>query len=326
MVDQIEIWKGSELSRQSEKIKSASAPPEALAGINSVGTSSGGGRMAGEERRRQIVNVALRLFSEHGFRGATTKEIAQAAGVSEAIIFRHFATKEELYSAIIDYKACHGGMADFAHPVAEMINCAVADAVARKDDRAVFEGIAREMMEHHRRDPDFLRLLLYSALEGHQLAQMFWDRNVRQMYRFLGDYISQRQRDGAFRDINPVVAVRAFGGMVIHHSLNNTLWDKGCTLLDIPDEEAAREFTEILLKGINRDRRLPSPRALNNQELTKRADQRDGPATGKVTSKVSGAVIGKSVRHSLVKGVRGDIGKRADKVATLPVSRAKKKK
>ncbi len=330
MIDQIEIWKGSELSRQSEKIKSESAPPEALAGINSVVSSSGGGRMAGEERRRQIVNVALRLFSERGFRGATTKEIAQAAGVSEAIIFRHFATKEELYSAIIDYKACHGGMADFAHPMAEMVNCAVGDAVARKDDRAVFEGIAREMMEHHRRDPDFLRLLLYSALEGHQLAQMFWDRNVRQMYRFLGDYISQRQRDGAFRDINPVVAVRAFGGMVIHHSLNNTLWDKGCTLLDIPDEDAAREFTEILLKGINRDHPLPSPRALNNQALARKANQRDGPATGrvtgKVTSRVSGTVTGTSVRHGLVKGVRGDIDKRAGKVAALPVSRAKKKK
>ncbi|MBA3713545.1 MAG: TetR/AcrR family transcriptional regulator [Pyrinomonadaceae bacterium] len=312
------------MSRQSEKIKSESGPPDAVAGIN--GGVSSGGRMAGEARRRQIVNVALRLFSEHGFRGVTTKEIAQAAGVSEAIIFRHFATKEELYSAIIDYKACHGGMADFAHPVAEMINCAVADAVARGDDRAVFEGIAREMMEHHRQDPDFLRLLLYSALEGHQLAQMFWDRNVRQMYRFLGDYISQRQRDGVFRDINPVVAVRAFGGMVIHHSLTNTLWDKGRTLLDIPDEDAAREFTEILLKGINRNRRLPSPRALNGRELTKKTDDRDGQATGEVTGKVSHGVTGKSARHGLVNGVRGDIGKRVGKVAALPVSRAKKKR
>src|SRR5215208_8490986 len=66
------------------------------------------GRMCADDRRRQIAEVAMRLFSERGFRGTTTKEIAQAAGVSEAIIFRHFATKEELYTAIIDYKGCGG--------------------------------------------------------------------------------------------------------------------------------------------------------------------------------------------------------------------------
>src|SRR5437588_12033707 len=73
-----------------------------------------GGRMVAGERRLQIVKVAMRLFSERGFRGTTTKEIAHAAGVSEAIIFRHFATKEELYTAIIDYKACAGIAAGLA--------------------------------------------------------------------------------------------------------------------------------------------------------------------------------------------------------------------
>src|ERR1051325_9884398 len=69
-----------------------------------------GARMCAGDRRLQIAEVAMRLFSERGFRGTTTKEIAQAAGVSEAIIFRHFATKEERYTAIIDYKGC-GGLA-----------------------------------------------------------------------------------------------------------------------------------------------------------------------------------------------------------------------
>ena len=207
-------------------------------------------RMAGGARRQQIVDVAMRLFSERGFRGTTTKEIAQAAGVSEAIIFRHFATKEDLYTAIIDHKACAGGMADMNHPVTEAIMCGVGEAVAQKDDRAVFEGIATAMMEHHQKDPEFLRLLLYSALEGHQLAQMFWDRNVRQMYETLGAYIHERQRDGAFRAGDPRIVVRALLGMITHHSLNNTLWDTSRQLLDITDEHAAREFTEILLKGV----------------------------------------------------------------------------
>src|ERR1043165_981590 len=65
-------------------------------------------RMAGEERREQLLRVAMTLFSNHGFRGTTTKEIAHAAGVSEAMVFRHFATKEDLYAAILDHKACAG--------------------------------------------------------------------------------------------------------------------------------------------------------------------------------------------------------------------------
>ena len=209
--------------------------------------------MAAEDRRRQIVRVAVRLFSERGFRGTTTKEIAQAAGVSEAIIFRHFATKDELYSAIIDHKSCEGAASDLSCTVAEMIKGGVAGAIASKDDRAVFEGLALGMMEHHQQDPDFLRILMYSALEGHQLTQMFWDRNVRVMYEFLGSYIRERQREGAFRDVDPLVVVRSFTGSIIHHSLNNILWDKDPArrILNIPNVEAARAFTDILLRGIS---------------------------------------------------------------------------
>src|SRR5207245_10441038 len=70
------------------------------------GGTSNSARMAGQERRLQILRVAMRLFSQRGFVGTTTKEIALAAGVSEAMVFRHFATQEELYSAILDHKAC----------------------------------------------------------------------------------------------------------------------------------------------------------------------------------------------------------------------------
>src|SRR5436305_15138384 len=59
-------------------------------------------RMSGEDRRRQLIEVAIDLFSKRGFAGTTTREIALAAGVTEAIIFRHFATKQDLYAAILE--------------------------------------------------------------------------------------------------------------------------------------------------------------------------------------------------------------------------------
>lgn len=231
------------MSKQAETVKGEGA-------LAAISPSGGGGRMPGEERRLQIVGVAMRLFSERGFRGTTTKEIAQAAGVSEAIIFRHFATKDDLYTAILDYKACAGGGGGPEKSVVEEFRCGVADAMQRKDDRAVFAGLAEHMMRHHEQDAEFLRLLFYSALEGHQLSQMFWDRNVSTLYEFLGAYIRERQRDGVFRALDPFVAVRAFSGMIIHHSVTSLLWDTSRRLLDISNEEAAREFTEIFLRGI----------------------------------------------------------------------------
>lgn len=236
------------MTKQTEAVTSAANSPGAH-----------GARLPADERRGQIVAVAMRLFSERGFRGTTTKEIAHAAGVSEAIIFRHFATKEDLYTAIIDHKSCAGlgagfgeGEAGDAHSMADHIRCLINEAMERSDDRAVFEGLALAMMEHHEADPQFLRLLLYSALEGHQLAQIFWDRNVRVMYELLGSYIRRRQKEGALRDADPFVVVRALTGSVIHHSLNNTLWDKDPArrILNISNEEAARAFTDVVLHGV----------------------------------------------------------------------------
>jgi AcrR family transcriptional regulator len=198
--------------------------------------------MAGDARKLQILRVAVSLFSQRGFRGTTTKEIAQAAGVSEAMVFRHFATKEELYAAILDHKACSEGPIDPEQMVA--------DAIKNKDDQAVFEGLALGALEHHEGDPEFQRLLLHSALEQHELAQMFFENFVRRVYEFLGDYLQQRQRDGAIIKMNPAIIVRAFVGMVMHHSLNNNLWDPQRRLLNISNQEAAKQFTEILLRGI----------------------------------------------------------------------------
>jgi len=199
--------------------------------------------MSGDERRKQILRVAIRLFSERGFSGTTTKEIAKAAGVSEAMVFRHYATKDELYHAILDHKACEGGELDPFEWSKE--------AMAKKDDAGLFYQLMLNALNHHDKDTDFMRLLFHSALEGHKLAEIFVRENIMPLYDFLGEYIARRQKEGAIRkDIKPRVIIRAFVGMMIHHSLNNTLWDKKRRLLDISNEEAARTFTEILLKGI----------------------------------------------------------------------------
>jgi AcrR family transcriptional regulator len=59
-------------------------------------------RLPAPERRRALIDAAIRVFSAGSYAGATTAEIARAAGVSEPILYRHFASKRDLYLACID--------------------------------------------------------------------------------------------------------------------------------------------------------------------------------------------------------------------------------
>ena len=201
--------------------------------------------MTGDKRREQILQTAVTLFSQRGFKGTTTKEIARAAGVSEAMVFRHFSTKSELYDAILGDKASHDGIR-FPWEGNPVLHKAIED----QDDYAVFFNIALNALTKQQEDDNFMRLLFYSALEEHELADRFFDEFVARLYEFIGGYIAKRQDAGAMRELNPRIAVRSFLGMLIHHSLNNILWDKKRRLLDITNEEAAKNFAEILLNGI----------------------------------------------------------------------------
>ncbi len=199
-------------------------------------------RMTGEDRRRQLIQVAIRLFSQKGFTGTTTKEIAAAAHVNEAMIFRHFATKDDLYAAILDYKAHEVCAGDWLEELRYH--------AAARDDRAVFHLVAEKKLTHHRCDEkdQFLRLMFYSALEGHTLAHVFLERQARPISDFLCNYIEQRQREGAFRQMHPRATVTAFIGALNHYVMMNAFFPDW--RLELSDEEAATHFTNLLFTGL----------------------------------------------------------------------------
>src|SRR5216683_205711 len=57
-------------------------------------------KLSSEERRAAIIQAVQKVFAEKGFDGTTTRELAEAAGVSEALLFKHFPNKEALFSAM----------------------------------------------------------------------------------------------------------------------------------------------------------------------------------------------------------------------------------
>src|SRR5574337_661459 len=197
-------------------------------------------RLSAEERRLQIVEAAVDLFSRKGFRGTRTREIAEAAGISEAMIFKHFATKRDLYSAIIEAKSA-----------TEELLANAATAARKKDDVGVLRAVGLKMIEQTERDPSLMRLLLFSALEGHELSDIFFESRVKKLHQFLSSYIRKRIEDKRFRAINALVAARGFIGMVIHYLLIHELFGIKRPLHSSP-EEVVELFAAIFLKGIER--------------------------------------------------------------------------
>ncbi|SRR5581483_8446989 len=194
-------------------------------------------RMKSEERRAAIVAVAARLFAEKGFRGTTTRELASILNVTEPVLYRHFRTKRDLYHAIIDAKAREG-----ADAIAKLENWVDAD------DTAFLTRLGEHVLKHFEHDRNFVRLLLFSALEGDELAHRFYDRQITPLYRMLAAFIKRRTGSGLFRDANVAIAARAFIGMVSYHGLASSLFRDRALPSD--RRKLAAEMAAIFLDGL----------------------------------------------------------------------------
>jgi TetR/AcrR family transcriptional regulator len=198
------------------------------------------GRLSGDQRRRQLIEVAIDLFSRRGFNGTTTKEIAAAAGVTEAIIFRHFATKRDLYSAILDTRCQSSESQGWI--------AGIQDLMAADDDEGVFRMVISAIVGIVREDTQFERVMLYAALEGHELATMYHKQFAIPVISLLHEYIARRQADGSLRAGNPGALIFSVAGMAKQYATHVHMF--GYNDAGFSDEEAIDTFTRILMNGI----------------------------------------------------------------------------
>lgn len=196
-------------------------------------------RLSAEDRRQQIMQVATGLFARQGFEGTTTRQIAEEAGVNEALLFRHFPSKENLYCALIEELCSARGRRNRLNTI---LNNGGSDA-------EVFTAIAHEFLSRTPRDTELTRLLWYTALENHTLSERFFREYVAVYYEALAGYIAQRTRQGAFRKIDPLLAARGFLGMVVYHFLIQELFS-GEKYQQFHPEEVAATLTAIWLAGM----------------------------------------------------------------------------
>lgn len=198
-------------------------------------------RLTSENRRRQLLDNAVALFSRHGFSGTRTKDIAAACGVSEAILFRHFATKEDLYHAILDTHEAAAGQEQWLSDMQAMAD--------RRDDLGFIKGLLAQILKSFREDTEFHRLMLYAGLEGHSLPTTFHERSGSRVLQFLRDYVVLRQREGAFPKGDADTLVMLLASPAMQYATGKYIF--GIKSVSRPDKDVADEFAKFLMTALH---------------------------------------------------------------------------
>ena len=170
------------------------------------------------QRQAAILRGAATAFATKGFASTAMEEVAAASGITKEIVYRHFASKEELYRAVLDGAR--------QHMQAELARV-----------RQEFESGAgiRAMLAVGRAQPDALRLLLVHAAREPEFADYAYDVRTRVINR-----VSQRRRHN-----DPLFQRWAVEVAVSH------VWEAVLTWLDVGNSARDEEFARRCSAGVN---------------------------------------------------------------------------
>jgi AcrR family transcriptional regulator len=229
-------------------------------------------RLSASDRKKQLLEVATRLFAQQGYAATTTRQIAAECGVTEAIVFRHFPSKEELYWQVIETKRVSRG---FLERLKEIIN-------SDMSPMEVCVAIAKDRLERNFGDPTMTRLLLFSALENHELSYRFYRNFIAEYHEHLVEYIEKQIGEGVFRPVDPLLAARSFLAMIFYHFLIQELFGAKRIHAFDPDR-LSRHIAEIWLGGMlsSAEQRQAVP---NFEEIFARDLTREAAGFGEETS------------------------------------------
>lgn len=155
-----------------------------------------------EARRRQILLGAAKVFTEKGFHKATTKEVAQAAGVSEGTIYNYFDNKRELLLAMIELLATQSLKGIILQQPAT-------------DPKEFFTLILRDRYQLAQERGYLIAPIMAEIFTDTELRQELYQKVARPIAALLEQYIQARIDSGEFRQVDPVVATRAFVGAIL---------------------------------------------------------------------------------------------------------------
>ena len=190
-------------------------------------------RLPAAERREQLLDTAAKLFAVQGYAGATTAQIAKAAGVTEPIIYRHFPSKRDLFIALIErtgattIKLWGHELATAPDPAERIKRLLGANPMVANRGRGIYRVIVQAMTEVE--DPKILE-----ALTVH----------VNTLHEFLQREVAQAQETGAIsKRFSPELTAWAlihlglgFGVLSAMGVTRHGVDEQGATIVDLLGE------------------------------------------------------------------------------------------
>lgn len=192
-----------------------------------------------EDHRQRILQAAGRVYTQHGWRGATTRRIAEEAGVNEVTLFRHFGSKDALLEQMMRDLAAAKEQErlpdDPREPEAELY----AWARAHHSETCGMRPLIRQMMSDLEERPD----LAPCAVSGPHGAMMQLRRYVHQLY--MAGYIDH---DKVATPTEIDAAVTMFMGAVFADGMNRDVMPMMFTQ---PVEDSLRAYVRLFLRGLH---------------------------------------------------------------------------
>lgn len=196
-------------------------------------------RLTGEERRAAILDAALSVFADRGYHSSSIDDIAREGGVSKALIYEHFASKQDLYAVLLEQ---HAG--ELFSALAEAISEAGRSAAARLE--VGFDAFYRFVEEHR----VAWRMLFREATDPEAVAVL--DRITAEVTSFVAGVIAE---DPAARRTEDDEETREHGVQVIAQLLVGAVQSLATWWADhpgLPRERIVEMTMDVTWLGLER--------------------------------------------------------------------------
>jgi AcrR family transcriptional regulator len=195
------------------------------------------------DRRAQILEAAFEEFSEKGFKGATIKSIARAAGLqSPALIYWYFPDKEALFREVLESRI----------PLLRVVRypAELLDLPPEK----VLPGIARRYLStfDNRATQRMAKLLVGEAMRRPEIAEVFGSAVIKRVLGFLRSYMARQVELGRLRPHDVRASARAFIGMLIPQA-GGKMFFPAIREDGLTDEEHVEAAVAIFLRGLGKE-------------------------------------------------------------------------
>lgn len=184
-------------------------------------------------RKSQIINAAARLFSEKGFHRTTTRDIAEAADVSEGTLYNYFESKDDLLLDIMD-------MLDDVPSNADRFDLAVEDA--HEFLMTMMRG-RREMIDQYH---PMLQSVLSEILVNPELRQRYYVEQVSPGVDLISHHLQNLLENGQFRQINVPYTARTLVALMLGLYVLEVLGDP---LIEAEWDGLSRSIAALLIDG-----------------------------------------------------------------------------